>query len=509
MGGKVGGMIKKLAVTAVVVSATVYAGPAVAAYLGVTGSVGVALITAGVSMATSYAVAKLIGNNMGDTEIAQDIGSYATTTLQNVTRNVAVVPQIYGEVMHGGNVIWQGNPTGNSSVYAEEFIVKVIVLADHEIDSIIDVYYKNMDKKFTIQQDEPNKITTGFQDGCSYGGTERTCYMFVNIYRDGRGTGALQYIYGRNDVDGGYYYGDLATDSDWVDTYVPQSKAICIFTHIFSEVEGIENTNNAQPSFHLKGRKLQEIDSNGSTGVWSYQNSASFVILDYLRRVYPIGDEFIDFSGFMEAHGHCVSKNFNINIVLNATSNAVSILQELLQSCNGNLLFTRQGKYKLLIFSASDTSIANLDDGYFLENSLMVAYGKTATLPNLITVSWIDPKKKWQVVESHSKRDELIDLEGKHEQKLNLRGVTNETQAQYIADTTFQKARFRDGRFDPPIALTFDTTTALEESEIGDVFHLTNEIFENGEIILRILGKEIRQDGKITINAVEYCSTHF
>ena len=82
MGGKVGGMIKKLAVTAVVVSATVYAGPAVAAYLGVTGSVGVALFTAGVSMATSYAVAKLIGNNMGDTEIAQDIGSYATTTLQ-------------------------------------------------------------------------------------------------------------------------------------------------------------------------------------------------------------------------------------------------------------------------------------------------------------------------------------------------------------------------------------------------------------------------------------------
>ena len=313
------------------VASTVVVGTGAAA-LTLGAVVGYAAITA-----VTYVANKLLAPKMPSYSAAdyEDIEESATTenkgTLINSKNSVANQEYIYGKVRKGGTITFM-----DSSGEDNKYLHIVIALAGHEVYSIDDIYINDQivsingsgyvtnngwDSKIRIRKHKGNQ-TTG----------DSALVSETSMKGSGVGKG-IAYIYARLEWDQDVFAGGIPT-----------------FTAI------------------IRGKKVYD-PRNGSTG---YSNNAALCVRDYITSSYGLSDSQVDDTYFASAANDCdenvpkagggTQDRYEMDGVVNSKSSIGKTLEEMMQSCNGELYFSG-GEWKLRVgVYESPTKIFTLDD---------------------------------------------------------------------------------------------------------------------------------------------------
>jgi len=428
-----------------------------------------------------------------------DIGgveSYSGMKLQTQKSNTNAVPQVYGKHRLAGNIIYQTTNTAITNNNADHGYNRdywsIVSLAGHAINNITNIYAN--------------------EDTMDYIGTQRykKTYTHVHWYSASLTATNIQSIEFVTDTSGSESTGaTLGLDS----VSIPADVSYLAIHEVFDGQQS-KNTQLTNITVEIEGKKIRDIVSstNITSGV-SYSNNPALIVFDILTTGLNIADADIDIATFYQAKQDCVSNGWTCNIALVQQANIQSIIQDILATCRGQIVHS-DSKWKLKIDTKSQTSVATLTDDDFINDSLTISMKGNREIANKIIVKYINPTDNWLSAQAVKEDTDLQSLDGQTIEKvLDIKGITNQTQAEEMAEITLNTMRYSEDASgnrvkQTPLALSFSTTVKNADLEVGDIISITHNVLDRTRKFM-ILSLETDQSGIIQVVTREYAETHY
>ena len=135
-------------------------------------------------------------------------------------------------------------------------------------------------------------------------------------------------------------------------------------------------------------------------------------------------------------------------------------------------------------------------------------------IANKIILKYVNPADEWLSAQVVKEDTTLQSWDGQIiEKSLDIKGVTNETQANELAEITLNTMRYTEDASgnrikQTPLVLSFATTVKNAHLEVGDIITIQHDIL-NRDRKFMILSTETDQSGLIQVATREYCETHY
>ena len=434
-------------------------GWAAAAGYGVVAS---ALIGAG----ASYIVGEALG--VYDTPGEMDQGAMVNKASSN-----APIPVIYGTRKIGATRIYM-EVNGDKN----EYLHQVFVLAEGEIDSINNVYLNDVistDSRFDDHVTIVKRFGTDNQGAVNSGEVSNLPSGWTTDHK----LSGVAYIYVRLKWDKEIFSRGLPTITCDID-----------------------------------GKKVYDPRTSTAT----FNHNPALAIRDYLtnpRYGRSIPSSQIDDTAIIAAANYCdatvakggaTSARYTCDGIVNITDKSMVILNNLLSSCRGMLVFTG-GIYRLIIDKPESPVFTFSEDN--ITGAWSIALGNKKTTFNRVTAQFYNPDRNWQqdqaIVES-------ADLRGQRDNNLLLEGQTtlpftsNIYTAQQIATLNLNQSR-------QMVACEFTATIEALRVDVGDVVYIRHstpgwDALNNSQgKLFRIVGLGLQDDDLVRVSAREYDAT--
>lgn len=275
-----------------------------------------------------------------------------------------------------------------------------------------------------------------------------------------------------------------------------------------------KNTQFDNITVELEGKKIRTMtDANTISTALSYSNNPANIVLDLLGDALSISDSDIDTASFYQAQQDCSSNGWTCNLAIIQQANIQSIISDVLATCRGQIVHSGN-KWKLKIDTKSQTIVKTLDDDDFINNSLSIAMRGNGDIANKIILKYINPSDSWLSAQASKEDTTLQNWDGQTIEKvLDVKGVTNTTQANELAEITLNSMRYSEDASgnrikQTPLVLSFATTVKNADLEVGDVIIVDSDLLDRNRKFM-ILSIETDQSGLIQLSTREYCETHY
>ncbi len=492
-----GGAVKQLALVVAAVAVAPYA----SAYL--IGAGGLAVTAGGFYAINALVVGGIIAlggkalglgaakTNMDDIE---PISSYATTSLRNQTNNNNVVPTIYGENRLGGNRVFADVQTGgNTNLY------EIIVFANHEVNDFVKMFANNEDMTQGTGADTDNWRFANDK-------------ILVKVYKVKSTPIKCITSYGV----GTWNESDLSSltfkNTTFLDTNIPDGVAFAVVHHIYNATD---NNQRREITARIQGKLIRSIDSVTTIGSATYSNNPAEVVLDFLTdsKNFNESDIKLDIETFYNSKLLCNSYGFTTNITFGSKSNLSAAIQEILATMRGQLIYS-QGLWKLKQDEANRSISFEITADDIVSGTFSWSQKKAKDLANKVRVNYIEPTDQWQTKQVEIEDSDLAVSDGREYIKdINLRGVTNQAQADKIKELSLNQFRYTENSSGDrikvtPLVISFTTTIKNSELEVGDMGTVDYYELPNIKKFV-IISIRTKQSGELEISATEYADTHY
>jgi len=463
------------------------------------------LVGAGASatvLALTTAAITLVGASISGSALAPDAGdiggvdSYSGIKLQTQKSNINPVPEVYGYHRLAGNIVYQ---TTNAAVsnddaangYNRDYWA-IIVMAGHTIEDIVKIFAN--DDEMTSLGSNKFKLE----------------YVHIKWYDASSTATNVQSIDFVTDTTGATSTG-ATLNLDSVD--IPKDTAFLAVHQVFDGQQN-KNTQMANVATEIKGKKIRTItDASTISTVLTYSTNPVEIALDLLTDGLSIADADIDISVFYQAKTDCDTYGWACNIALIQQANIQSIMQDVLATCRGQIVHS-DSKWKLKIDTKNQPTVVALTNDDFINNSLNISMKGNREIANKIILKYINPTDQWLSAQVVKEDTDLQDLDSQTLSKtLDIKGVTNQTQANQLAEITLNTMRYSEDVSgnrvkQTPLAISFGTTVKNADLEVGDVVSINSDLLDRVRKFV-ILSTETDQSGLIQITGREYCETHY
>ena len=445
--------------------------------------------------------ATLVGASIAGSALAPDIGdmsdtdSYSGVKLQTQKSNTNPVPIVYGQNKLAGNIIYQttNNAVNNDDAangYNRDYWA-VIVFAGHSIDTMVDIWASD-------------------NNSLSVSGTKQTEeYVHIDWGYTSSATNIQSLYWVTNDTFSTSTGSTLSLDS----VSIPANCSYLLIHQVFDGQQS-KNTQLDNIVVEIKGKKIRTMtDANTISTALSYSNNPANIVLDLLGDALSISDSDIDTASFYQAQQDCSSNGWTCNIALIQQANIQSIVSDVLATCRGQIVHSGN-KWKLKIDTKSQSSVATLDDDDFINNSLNISMRGNGEIANKIILKYINPSDEWLSAQVSKEDTTLQNWDGQIIEKvLDVKGITNTTQANELAEITLNSMRYSEDASgnrvkQTPLVLSFATTVKNAHLEVGDVITIDSDLLDRNRKFM-ILSIETDQSGLIQVSTREYCETHY
>lgn len=455
----------------------------------------------GIGTLTYGGAMSLVGMSLLGSALAPEIGdiggidSYSGVKLQTQKSNTNPVPIIYGQNKLAGNIIYQ---TTNSAVNGDNSATgynrdywSVIVFAGHSIDTMVNVW-------------------SGDNGSLSINNTKHT-EEYVHLKWDY--TSSALNITSASWVTDDVFSLSLGSTLGLDSISIPAKSAYLLVHQVY---DGSENKNTQLDNIlvEIKGKSIRSMtNSTTISSTVGYSNNPSNIVMDLLVSALSVDDADIDTASFYQAQQDCIANGWTCNIVLLQQANIQSIINDVLSTCRGQIVHSGD-KWKLKVDTKSQTNVATLNKDDFINNSLSISMRGNGDIANKIILKYVNPADEWLSAQVVKEDATLQSWDGKTiERILDIKGCTNTTQAEKLAEITLNSMRYSEDASgnrvkQTPLALSFATTVKNAHLEVGDVITIESDLLDRNRKFL-ILSTEADQSGLIKITTREYCETHY
>lgn len=324
------------------------------------------------------------------------------------------------------------------------------------------------------------------------------------------------YIISITDTTGGgeRYIGNISINSSVAISGTIPANVAYITTHQIYKDASNEHVQLDNVNVVVEGKKIRTItNSTTISSTTSYSNNPAEIILDLLGDALSVDDADIDIASFYESKTRCSNNGFSCNLALVQQANIQSIIKDVLSTCRGQIVHSGS-KWKLKIDTKSQTSVRTLDDDDFLANTLNISMRGNNEIANKIILKYVNPTDNWLSAQIVFEDTDLQTYDNQViEQILDIKGVTNQTQASKLAEITLNSMRYSEDSSgnrvkQTPLILSFATTVKNADLEVGDIITIDHDLLDRNRKFM-ILSTETDQSGLIQIATREYCETHY
>ena len=449
-----------MAVTAVAVGAS-YAGAAAATYIyGAAASATFAYIAtaAVVSIGVSTLAGKAFG--IGEGEGASDFGGDSGVLINKASNN-APLPIVYGQRKVGGTRVFI-EATGDNN----EYVHVVLALSEGEIESFENIYLNDVistDSRF----DDLLDINT--HNGSDTQTADSDLVSAVNNWTADHRLQGTSYLYAKMKFDQDAYPQGMPT--------------------ITADIKGVK-----------------VYDPRTSTTAWS--DNPALCIRDYLtntRYGRGIDSSDIDDTAFNAAANYCdenvtiggVTKaRYTCNGVVDTSQGSMDILNKLLTSCRGFLVFSG-GKYKLVI-DKPETATFTFDEDN-ITGAWSIGLGNKNNQFNRMRANFFNPDRDWQpdiaVVDSTELRTQDNGL--LLEKTIDLPFTSDIDRAKMITTVNINQSRQQ-------LSCEFTATIVGLKAEVGDVVFISHSTTGWDSKPFRVMRMSLQGNDEVRISAIEY-----
>lgn len=469
----------------------------------ITAFIGTAIASAGVGAYTSALIATTITTGAiiaGTSKILSgafapdmpgDFNSRSGSMLINKRANNAPIPIVYGERLVGGTIVWldsHGDMLGyGHSKTGTGFLSTFLVVSEGEIESYEHIYI-NGESEFKIRTtgglkyDDDLWIAERYGTEAQIGFSSSDTFRPVNRPQKTTLEGVVPY-YDRNK------HRLAGTAYLWVQAWFNPT----IYPSGLPTITAL-----------VKGVKL--FDPRSSLTEWS--NNPALCIRDYLtnaRYGRSIEGSLIDDATFIIAANYCDEiidifgvnkKRYSCDGVALTDNTSMQILNEMLTSCKGFLVFSG-GKYKLILDKPEAPTFAFSEE--HIIGNWDIVLGNKSTMFNRIRANFSNKNKGYQpdiaIVDSPELRlqDEGILLE----KTIDLLFTSDVARAKMIATINLNESRQ---------AITCEFTSTIEGmlAEVGDVVYINHDTPAWVNKKFRIMKIVLINTDEVRIQAVEY-----
>jgi hypothetical protein len=383
--------------------------------------------------------------------------------LLNQRSHTAPLPLVYGECRLGVNIVYAGVSGTNN-----KYLHLVCAICEGPVDSIIQkesVYQIWLNDKLYTEYE--SLVYYEFFNGTSTQNVCSTLHTVIPSWNDPLRNTA--YLYIRLEWDRNYF-------------------------------QGIPNI-----TLEIKGLKVY----NPATTLTEYSNNPALCIRDYLTRSRKRGGmqvaaSRIDDTLINSAKTYYDNQLWTVNIPLIDNNPAIDDLQQLLNSCRSDIIYSDNNKYKLKYRDLDEeSSVMSLTEDDVVENSLRIQQTSIFDRPNSLKVQFINPDKKYIVDDHYLSDNAAITSDGDiRESEIRLLGITNEEQLQKISNYFFERMRVNK-------EISFVGRSKLIELEPHDVITLTHSVPGWTSKLFRVTSSKLLEDGNVQITAIEENSTFY
>mgnify|MGYP003999738045 CR=1 FL=1 len=374
--------------------------------------------------------------------------------------------------------------------------IKLYVRGSGTITSTVKIQYSDDDIAWTDTGDSATLATNTWNTVTN---THSTNHRFWRVYVNSW-TSSYPFL---SELD--------INSSTWTRCKIPANVAFVACHQVF---DSADHTSLDNITIDLKGKKIRTItDASTISTTETYSNNPVEIVLDLLGSALAIEDADIDTASFYQAQQDCIANGWTCNIVLLQQANIQSIINDVLSTCRGQIVHSGT-KWKLKVDTKSQTSVKTLDDDDFINNSLSISMRGNGDIANKIILKYINPADNWLSAQVVKEDTTLQSWDGQTLEKvIDIKGVTNQTQAEKLAEITLNSMRYsEDGSGNrakqTPLVLSFATTVKHADLEVGDVITIDSDLLNrNREFV--ILSVETDQSGLVQISTREYCETHY
>jgi len=488
-----GSAVKKVVAVAAVIFAPQIAGFVLGA--GATATA-LALTTAAITLAGASLAGSALAPDIPDLGDLSGSDQYAGQKLTATRNNTGTVPIVYGFHRLAGNVIYQdANNDYTSDDTAKGYnrdYWAIITFAGHEINDITDIY---ADQQILTDLGS-NKFTNTYHHIKWYNASSTaTNIQSVDFVVNDTG-----------DTQAGSTLG-LASAN------IPAGVSFMAVHQLFDGQQN-KNTQLATMTVEVEGKKIRTLtDSSTISTTTSYSNNPAEIILDILGESLGVPDSRIDIASFYEVKTACATYGWTCNLALIQQANVQSIIQEVLSTFRGQIIHS-ENTWKLKADAKNQTSVATLTDDDILNNTLNITIRGSKDIFNKVRLKYINPTDNWLASQVLIEDTDLQDLEGQIIEKiLDIKAVTNTTQAEELAEITLNASRYtEDGSGNrikqTPLICNFATTVKHADLEVGDIITIDHDLLDRNRKFM-ILSLETDQSGLIQVSAREYAETHY
>ena len=473
--------------------------PAIAAGLGSVGSAvtfglvaGTAAVVVGALVVGSalYAGIKIMG--MDIPEFEDSLSNQAAKALSNQQGNTNPLPVIYGDRRVGGTPVFY-EVTGDNN----EYLHMVIAICEGEIEAIENVYFNEEAIEGTYFPDIPEGVLTFGAIGF-YTGLLPKYKPFVKIHKFlGKASQTPPNM--------------LTSQTAWSSTDQLNGVAY-VYLRLLFDPDVFGSTGIPQINFQVKGKKLAHPNTNNTNKLFS--TNPALCIYDYLTNdIYGrgIATSDLDTTSFINAATECdtqvtvgnkTQKKYTCNGLVQTNQTALKIIEQLLTSCRGSLIFTG-GKYKLIVDSAG-TAVQTFNESNIV-GSYDLALGGKDFKTNEIQATFINPNKNYQgdfaIVKSSTFKAEDNNLTLK--KSIELPFTDQFERAAMIATMNMKQSR-------QSLIISFTTTIVGLRAEVNDICFISLEALGFDSLNsgagkkFRIMKLELQNNDEVKIVAREY-----
>lgn len=322
-----------------------------------------------------------------------------------------------------------------------------------------------------------------------------------------------------SDGDGGE--GSYAFDVDFLEQTITGASDVTIpanvsYLAVHQVFDGKHNHNTAlgNISVDLDGKKIRTFTNSSTISTTkTYSTNPAEIVYDIMNDALAVQPDEIDIESFYNAKVACNNAGWSCNIALIQQSNIQSTIQDVLSTCRGSI-YHSNGTWKLKIDTKSQSVVRTLNDDDIIDNSLNISMKGSRDIANKIILKYVNPDDQWLSAQVEFEAGQLINLDNQLlEKKLDVKGVTNTTQANKLAQITLNAMRYTQDASgnrlnQTPLACSFATTVKNADLEVGDVITINHDILDRDRNFV-ILSIETDQSGLIQISTREHCETHY
>ena len=429
------------------------------------------------------------------------LAQQGATVLGNSRSSSAPLPVIYGARRIGGVQVFVSTSPGYVDVSDEfpdgempnEYLNMVLALCEGPISSIKKVYANNVeiwpqmdarfDGKVYVSVHLGSKTQAADQELMNTANSSGAPFVWDSTYR----LQGVAYLYVRLEADNEVWGSGVPTiNADVLGKIVEDTRATYSGT-AFS----IDRYSN-NPALCIKDYLTDTTYGKGISGS-QISNSSFEAAANYCDQLVTITKD----------DGTTITqKRFTMNGVVTVGETSMDILNKMLTSCRGMLVFTG-GFYKLII-DKPETASLTFDESTIMPNFNITLPGK-ASLANRVQANFFNPENEWQAdfVYSESTTYKTQDNNLLLERKIELPYTADYYQAQMIAEHVLKQSR-------QGILIEFNTTQEGLLAEVGDVIYIKldapgwSSLNSGAGKLFRVIQIGIELNDEISIVAREY-----